>query len=211
MRRTPTWLSITRDLLGPDGEIMLDCWMAFNEQYTIEFAEMVAPYRVYWMEECLPPHDFEGFGRLREAIKIHPYRDWRARIFPLRLPAPAGAQRGRHLAARHSLVRRLDRAAAHAPRWPRLYDIPVIPHGGGVTDCVHFTMATVNAPWSEMFMPAPGGPPEVYRRFEEDNQITAAPRESTCVPPSAPVSAGRSKSHHEAQPHFPFISKTVME
>jgi hypothetical protein len=26
-----------------------------------------------------------------------------------------------------------------------------------------------------MFMPAPGGPPEVYRRFEEDNQITRGP------------------------------------
>lgn len=59
----------TRELLGPDGDIMLDCWMALNEQYTIELAEMVAPYRVYWMEECLPPHDLEGFGRLREAIK----------------------------------------------------------------------------------------------------------------------------------------------
>ena len=55
------------------------------------------------------------------------------------------------------------------------YDIPVIPHAGGVQDCVHFTMATVNAPWSEMFMPAPGGPPEVYRRFEEDNQVTRGP------------------------------------
>src|ERR1035438_7427653 len=43
--------------------------MALNEQYTIEVAEAVAPHRVYWMEECLPPHDFEGFGRLRAAIK----------------------------------------------------------------------------------------------------------------------------------------------
>jgi len=31
-----------RELLGPDGDIMLDCWMALNEQYTIELAEMVA-------------------------------------------------------------------------------------------------------------------------------------------------------------------------
>ena len=31
--------------------------------------ETVAPYRVYWMEECLSPHDFEGFGRLRDTIK----------------------------------------------------------------------------------------------------------------------------------------------
>jgi L-alanine-DL-glutamate epimerase-like enolase superfamily enzyme len=55
------------------------------------------------------------------------------------------------------------------------YDIPVISHAGCVQDCVHFTMATPNAPWSEMFMPPPGGPAEVYQRFEEDNNVTRGP------------------------------------
>jgi L-rhamnonate dehydratase len=55
------------------------------------------------------------------------------------------------------------------------YDIPVIPHNGGVTDGVHFIMATVNSPWAELFLPAPGGPKEVYQRFEEDYQITRGP------------------------------------
>jgi L-rhamnonate dehydratase len=32
-------------------------------------AEMLAPYRIYWMEEVLPPHDYAGFGRLHAAIK----------------------------------------------------------------------------------------------------------------------------------------------
>ena len=53
--------------LGPDGDIMLDCWMAWTERYTIEIAEMFEPYKVYWMEECLQPHDYEGFGRLERA------------------------------------------------------------------------------------------------------------------------------------------------
>src|SRR5581483_3083219 len=69
MKKNTELVKRTRELLGPDGDIMLDCWMAWNERYTIEMAEMVAPYRVYWMEECLPPHDFEGFGRLNAAIK----------------------------------------------------------------------------------------------------------------------------------------------
>ena len=57
------------------------------------------------------------------------------------------------------------------------YDIPVIPHGGGTSqDGLHFIMATTNSPWAEMFMPAPGGPPEVYKRFEEDYQHHARPR-----------------------------------
>jgi L-rhamnonate dehydratase len=99
--------------LGPDGDIMLDCWMALNEQYTIELAEMVAPHRVYWMEECLPPHDFEGFGRLRAAIKStrivtgeHIYFRYGFRHL-LEHNAAAIWQPDIHL------VRRLDRAAAH--------------------------------------------------------------------------------------------------
>jgi hypothetical protein len=36
-------------------------------------------------------------------------------------------------------------------------------------------MATTNSPWAEVFMPPPGGPDEVYRRYEEDNLITRGP------------------------------------
>ena len=164
----------TREMVGPDNNIMLDCWMALNEPYTMELAEMVAPYRVYWMEECLPPYDFEGFGRLRAAIKStrivtgeHVYFRYGFRQLAERNGA-AIWQPDIHWCGGLTELRRIAALAA-------AYDIPVIPHGGGVQDCVHFTMATVNAPWSEMFMPAPGGPSEVYRRFEEDNQITRGP------------------------------------
>ena len=58
-----------RKLLGPDGEVMLDCWMAFTEDYTEELAARLAPYRVYWMEECLMPDDYAGMGRLNAKIK----------------------------------------------------------------------------------------------------------------------------------------------
>jgi hypothetical protein len=36
-------------------------------------------------------------------------------------------------------------------------------------------MATTNSPWAEMFMPAPGGPEIVYKRYEEDNNLTRGP------------------------------------
>jgi hypothetical protein len=48
---------------------------------------------------------------------------------------------------------------------------------------MHFILATTNSPWCEMFLPPPGGPPEVYRRFEEDNGITRGP-EGIYVRPS---------------------------
>ena len=71
MRKNVELVKRARAALGPDGDIMLDCWMAWTERYTIEMAEMMAPYRVYWMEEVLQPHDYEGFGRSAEQINAH--------------------------------------------------------------------------------------------------------------------------------------------
>lgn len=175
----------TRELLGPDGEIMLDCWMAWSERYTLEMADLLAPYRVYWMEECLQPHDYEGFGRLRAQIAStrivtgeHEYTRYGFRKL-LEHKAAEIWQPDIHWCGGLTELRRIAALAA-------AYDIPVIPHDGGRTDCIHFTMATVNSPWAEMFMPAPGGPPEVYRRYEEDYHLTRGPEGVYTVPSNDP-------------------------
>ena len=164
----------TRELLGPDGDIMLDCYMAWNEQYTIEMAGLVEPYRVYWLEECLQPRDYEGFGRIRAAIKStriatgeHEYTRYAFRQL-LDHRGAAIWQPDVHWCGGMTELRRIAALAA-------AYDIPVIPHVGGGFDCIHFAMATTNSPWVETFMPAPGGPDIIYKRFEEDNHITRGP------------------------------------
>jgi L-rhamnonate dehydratase len=182
MRKNTDLVKRTREQLGPDGDIMLDCWMSWTERYTLEMAEMVAPQRVYWMEECLQPHDYEGFGRLNAAIKStriatgeHEYTRYGFR----RLLEAHGAaiwQPDIHWCGGLTELRRIAALAA-------AYDIPVIPHGGGSFDCVHFIMATPNSPWAELFIPPPGGPSEVYSRFEEDNHVTRGP-EGIYVRPS---------------------------
>lgn len=161
----------TRSQLGPEGDIMLDCWMALTERYTIELAEMVAPHRVYWMEECLPPHDYEGFGRLNAAIKStrivtgeHEYTRYGFRRL-LENKCAAIWQPDIHWCGGMTELRRIAALGS-------AYDIPIIPHTGGNTDSVHFIMATTNAPWAELFIPPPGGPKEVYERFEEEHNIT---------------------------------------
>jgi L-rhamnonate dehydratase len=164
----------TRELLGPDGDIMLDCYMAWDEQYTIEMAGLVEPYRVYWMEECLQPRNYEGFGRIREAIKStriatgeHEYTRYAFRQL-LDHRGAAIWQPDVHWCGGMTELRRIAALAS-------AYDIPVIPHVGGTFDCIHFAYATVNSPWVETFLPPPGGPDEVYKRFEEDNQLTRGP------------------------------------
>jgi L-alanine-DL-glutamate epimerase-like enolase superfamily enzyme len=164
----------TRELLGPEGEIMLDCWMAFTERYALELAEIVEPYRVYWMEECLPPDDYAGFGRLNARIKStrivtgeHEYTRYGFRLL-LEFKAASIWQPDMTWCGGLTELRRIGALAAS-------YDIPVIPHAGWRGGCPHYILATPNSPWCEMFMPPPGGPPEVYERFEEENNITRGP------------------------------------
>jgi L-rhamnonate dehydratase len=174
MRKNVELVKRARSAVGADGDIMLDCWMSWTERYTLEMAEMLAPYRIYWMEECLPPHDYAGFGRLNAAIKStrivtgeHEYTRYGFRNL-LEHESAQIWQPDIHWCGGLTELRRIGALAA-------AYDIPVIPHGGGARDSVHFTMATPNSPWAEMFMPSPGGPPAVYKQYEEQNSLTRGP------------------------------------
>ncbi len=57
-----------RETLGDNKEIMLDCYMAWNVDYTIRMAERLEPYRVKWIEESLPPDDYEGYRVINEKV-----------------------------------------------------------------------------------------------------------------------------------------------
>jgi L-rhamnonate dehydratase len=174
-----------RRLLGPGGEIMLDCWMALTETYTETLAARLAPYRVYWMEECLMPDDYAGMGRLNA-----------------RIPSTLMAT-GEHEATRYGfeLLAHFQAADIWQPdmqwcggltelRWidalARAHQIPVIPHAGWRGGAAHFVFANTNTPWCEMFLPWPGGPKEVYERFEEEHQITRGPEGIYMRPPDRP-------------------------
>ncbi|MBI2687750.1 MAG: L-rhamnonate dehydratase [Acidobacteria bacterium] len=174
-----------RKAVGPDGEIMLDCWMAWTERYTVEMAEMLEPYRIYWMEEVLQPHDYAGFGRLNTTLKStriatgeHEYGRYGFRY----LLEAHGASIWQPDIQWCGGLTELRRIAAMASA----YDIPVIPHGGGLNGSTHFTIANVNAPWAELFLPAPGGPKEVYSRFEENYSISRGPDGIYMRPPDRP-------------------------
>lgn len=174
-----------RAAVGPDGEVMLDCWMAFTEEYSLELAARLEPYRVYWMEECLMPDDYAGMERLNAKIKS------------------TRMATGEHESTRYGfeLLKHFKAAAIWQPdmhwcggltelRWidalARTEKIPVIPHGGWRGGSGHFVFANQNTPWCEMFLPAPGGPKEVYQKFEEEFQITRGPEGIYMRPPDRP-------------------------
>ena len=174
MKKNVELVKRTRELLGPDGEIMLDCWMAFTERYTLELAAMLEPYRVYWMEECLPPDDYAGFGRLnaqitstRIATGEHEYTRYGFRLL-LEYKAASIWQPDMTWCGGLTELRTIGALAA-------AHDIPVIPHAGWAHGGMHYILAVPNSPWCETFLPPPGGPREVYQRFEEENRVTRGP------------------------------------
>ena len=174
MKKNLELVESTRKALGPDGEIMLDCWMAWTERYTVEMAEMMAPYRVYWMEEVLQPHDYAGFGRLNSQIKStriatgeHEYGRYGFRYL-LEHNGASIWQPDLQWCGGMTELRRIGALAS-------AYDIPVIPHGGGLNGSIHWMIANINAPWAELFLPPPGGPKEVYQIFEENYNISRGP------------------------------------
>ncbi len=174
MKKNVELVKRARAALGPDGDIMLDCWMSWTERYTIEMCEMLEPYRVYWVEEVLQPHDYKGFGRLNAAIQStriatgeHEYGRYGFRYL-LEANGASIWQPDIQWCGGLTELRRIGAMAS-------AYDIPVIPHGGGLNGAIHWTIANVNAPWAELFLPPPGGPKEVYQIHEEFYQISRGP------------------------------------
>jgi len=58
----------TRETVGDNVELMLDCWMSSDEEYTVRLAEACRPYRLKWIEEFVPPEAYEACQAVRTRI-----------------------------------------------------------------------------------------------------------------------------------------------
>ena len=138
-----------RELAGPDADIMLDCYMAWDVEYTLRMAELLRPYRVRWIEECLPPDDYAGYTELTRRVEgmavatgEHEYTRWGFRELLERrcchIVQPDLAWCGGITEAR--------RIAALASSW----SVPVIPHAGGLQPwAIHWMVAQPGVPLAE--------------------------------------------------------------
>ncbi|HAL49074.1 MAG TPA: hypothetical protein DCP37_15095 [Dehalococcoidia bacterium] len=61
--------SKARDIFGPDARIMIDAYMSWNTEVTLEMAERLAEFNIYWFEDVLTPDDLEGQGALQSRVK----------------------------------------------------------------------------------------------------------------------------------------------
>ncbi len=148
----------TRRLIGPDGDIMLDCYMALDVPYAIRLAREVAPYKVLWMEEPVPPDQPDSYRRIKDAVPEmlitggeHEFTRYGFRDL-IEKRAVDILQPDIYRAGGLSELKKIAAMAS-------AYNLPVIPHGVGAPT-YHFVISTPNAPRAEFVdIFAQGGKP----------------------------------------------------
>jgi L-rhamnonate dehydratase len=175
-----------REQVGPDAEIMLDCYMAWNVEYTVRMARLLEPLRLRWIEEVLPPDDYEGYAELTARIDSttiatgeHEYTRWGFRELIGRrcchILQPDLAWVGGISEAR--------KIAALASAW----GLDVIPHAGGLQPwSLHFIAATVNTPWAECVVIGNPGEAEPLRGMYPFLKGVPLARDGVIAPSDAP-------------------------
>lgn len=173
----------TREFVGDSVEIMLDCYMAFDVDYTIRLARRLKPYRLKWIEEFLIPEDIDGHVKVRNAV------NW------------VSLASGEHLYTRWPFKQLIERGCLDILQ-PDIYwvggitecvkichmadaaGLTVIFHGGGLTQYgLHLSAAMPNTPWVEYFVGTPPGVPlEETKPFEGET----VPKDSYIAPNEGP-------------------------
>ena len=68
LKKNEARIAEARKIIGDDSELMLDCYMAFDVEYTTRLANRIRPYGLRWIEECLIPEDVGGHIELKKRL-----------------------------------------------------------------------------------------------------------------------------------------------
>jgi len=148
MHKNEELVARAREIIGPDMDLMLDCYMAWDVEYTIRVAEMLKPYRIQWIEEALPPDDIEGYATLAAEVGStliatgeHEYTRWGFQELIDRRAADI-LQPDIGWVGGITECRKICAMAAGR-------NLPVIPHGGSNPWAIHLVIAQTNCPLAE--------------------------------------------------------------
>ena len=169
-----------RETIGDEAELMLDCYMAFDVEYTVRLAERLRPYRLKWMEEYLIPEDIEGHKEVRKRLPWQTLASGEHMYtrFPyqqmIKYDCLDILQPDIHWVGGLSECIKIAHMASAAGKMVCLHGGALNPYG------LHFTWAMPNTPWGEYFVgSAPGIPLEEAARpgslIPKDSYIEFAP------------------------------------
>ena len=149
----------TRELIGPNVELMLDCWMAFDLEFAVRLGERLRPYGLKWMEDCLIPEDFQGSTELRKRLPRHTLATGEHWYTSLPFLQAASNRFVDYLQPDIQWVGGLTTTVkiCHTAEAAGIGVIPL----GGMNDSYgqHACFAMLNIPWGECFVGSPPGVP----------------------------------------------------
>jgi L-rhamnonate dehydratase len=155
MRRNVEMVEKWRREVGPDYPLMIDCYMALTVPYTIELVKRCEPYNVKWIEEMLPPDDYDGYRDIKDKCSHtgilfttgeHEYTRYGFRqllqnkccdVIQPDITWCGGMTEARRIVALASA-----------------FDVPVIPHGSSVYS-YHLQICFPNCPIAEFLVMSP--------------------------------------------------------
>lgn len=138
-----------RDVLGPGRDIMIDCYMALDVEYTRRFIGMIEQLSVRWVEEPLLPDDYTGYERLAA------------------IDSPVLIATGEHEYTRWGFQRLIDTGgvailqpdvawvggiteAVKICHLASAFNLNVVPHAGGLqAGALHLMLSQSNTPFAE--------------------------------------------------------------
>lgn len=143
-----------RSRVGDDFFLAYDCWMALTVEYSLRLIEELRPYRLKWIEECLPPDDYAGYAELRS-----------------RAPNDLLVTTGEHEWGRWGFRQLIDNRCADIVQpdvnwcggltellkitaYASAHGVLVVPHGSSVYS-YHFVVTRHESPFAEFLMMAP--------------------------------------------------------
>jgi L-alanine-DL-glutamate epimerase-like enolase superfamily enzyme len=135
MARNVELVRTLREAVGPDVDIMLDCWSSWDVPYTLQMARRLEEYHPRWLEEPVLADKIDQYAEIRRHSPIpisggeHEYTRWGLKAL-MDARACDVLQPDIYWAGGISEMQKICALAS-------AYDLPVIPHG-------HSTPASVN-------------------------------------------------------------------
>ncbi len=153
LKKNIEMIAAAREAVGPDFPLKLDCYMSLTVPYTIKLAQAMKPFNFRWIEECLPPDDYDGYAELKRRI------DW--------MLVTTGEHEYTRYGFRELIARKCADILQPDINWvgglteakriyamASAYDIPCVPHGSSVFS-YHLQYAMPNAPYAEFLVMSP--------------------------------------------------------
>ena len=141
-------LEAIREVIGYETDLMVDCYMGWDLDYTKRILPMLAKYNLRWLEEPVHADDMHGYAELNR-MNIVPISggEHEFNLFGFRqlldLKAVSYIQYDNNRVGGFTIAQKIN-ALAEA------YQVPVIPHAGQMHN-YHLTMSNFNCPISEFF------------------------------------------------------------